>query len=402
MAVISIVSGSYCSGDKIVSQLCEQLRYSSKYAEILDESSQRFGVERDRLLDGLTGSGFPAGRPDRTRYKLLAYIELILAETLQSDNLIIEGGLGYLIPGNIAHVLKTCIIADNQYRVAEAVKNDGLSESDAASRIKEYDLQMTGTTSYLYSKSAYEKSLFDMVIPVDKVSVEKAVEMIAEQAKSDAIRTTEWSTAAASDFLLAANVKVAMAEDGHTVDVFAENGHVEIGINQQVFLMKRHEEKLKKIALAVPGVTDATTKLGSKFNAGGVNPWEDIEVPPKFLLVDDEVEFVQTLSERLKTRNLESAIAYDGEQALDRIQFEIPDVIVLDLRMPGIDGIETLRRIKQSDPSIEVIILTGHGTDKEKIAAEELGAFAYLRKPVNVNELAQIMKEAYARRHRDK
>jgi CheY-like chemotaxis protein len=193
-----------------------------------------------------------------------------------------------------------------------------------------------------------------------------------------------------------------MAEDGHTVDVFAENGHVEIGINQQVFLMKRHEEKLKKIALAVPGVTDATTKLGSRFNAGGVNPWEDIEVPPKFLLVDDEVEFVQTLSERLKTRNLESAIAYDGEQALDRIKIEIPDVIVLDLRMPGIDGIETLRRIKQSDPSIEVIILTGHGTDKEKIAAEELGAFAYLRKPVNVNELAQIMKEAYARRHRDK
>jgi len=159
-------------------------------------------------------------------------------------------------------------------------------------------------------------------------------------------------------------------------------------------------EKLKKIAMSVPGVNEATTKLGPKFSRAGVNPWEDIEVTPKYLLVDDEVEFVQTLSERLKTRNLESAIAYDGEQALKRIEVETPDVIVLDLRMPGIDGIETLRLIKQSDPSIEVIILTGHGTDKEKTTAEELGAFAYLRKPVNVNELAQIMKEAYAHRRR--
>jgi DNA-binding NtrC family response regulator len=113
------------------------------------------------------------------------------------------------------------------------------------------------------------------------------------------------------------------------------------------------------------------------------------------LLVDDEKEFVHTLSERLSTRNLESSIVYNGEEALDFVKNDEPDVMVLDLKMPGIDGIEVLRRVKREHPNVEVIILTGHGSDKEESLAEELGAFAYLHKPVNIDLLAQAMKEAY-------
>ncbi|MFH1892729.1 MAG: response regulator [Candidatus Zixiibacteriota bacterium] len=400
MAIISIVSGSYCNGDRITAELCKQLGYRQIDRDLLEEASRRCDVSADKLLAILAESGAAAGRQDRGRYKLLAYIEATLGEMIQNDELVIGGCFVYLVPSNIAHVLRVCIIADQHYRVSQAVAEDGLSDSDAVKRIKEFDQMLSGCSALYHNKQAYDKSLFDMVIPVDKLSLDEAVRMIADQARSDAIRTTDWSKAAAADFLLGSTVKVAMAEDGQMVDVFAENGHVVIGINQQVLLMKRLEEKLKRIALSVPGVTDVTTKLGTKFSTTVVNPWEDIDVPPKILLVDDEVEFVETLSERLKTRNLESAIAYDGEQALERIEVEIPDVIVLDLRMPGIDGIETLRRIKRTNPSIEVIILTGHGTDNEKSAAEELGAFAYLRKPVNVNDLAQIMKEAYAHRKR--
>ena len=113
-------------------------------------------------------------------------------------------------------------------------------------------------------------------------------------------------------------------------------------------------------------------------------------------------EFVDTLSERLRSRDIESSIAYSGEEALEKLQSGGADVIVLDLLMPGIDGIETLRRVKQSHPEVEVIILTGHGSDREQAAAEDLGAFAYLRKPVNLNDLAQVMKEAYAQRKQNK
>jgi DNA-binding response OmpR family regulator len=120
-----------------------------------------------------------------------------------------------------------------------------------------------------------------------------------------------------------------------------------------------------------------------------------LEAPTKVLLVDDEKEFVHALSERLENRSIPSAIAYDGEQALEAVAREQPEVIVLDLKMPGIDGLEVLRRVKRSDARTEVIILTGHGSDAEEARAAELGAFAYLRKPVEIEELTRTMKEAY-------
>ncbi len=121
----------------------------------------------------------------------------------------------------------------------------------------------------------------------------------------------------------------------------------------------------------------------------------DIPLPTKVLLVDDEKEFVHTLSERLQTRNIESTVAYGGEEALVKVETEEPEVMVLDLRMPGIDGLEVLRRVKAGHPVTEIIILTGHGSDTEERLAFELGAFAYLRKPVDINVLIETMQAAH-------
>ena len=86
----------------------------------------------------------------------------------------------------------------------------------------------------------------------------------------------------------------------------------------------------------------------------------------KLLLVDDETEFVKTLSERLKMRELDSEIALNGEEALEIVGKEPPDVIVLDLKMPGIDGMEVLRVIKKAHPKVQVIMLTGHGSENDE------------------------------------
>lgn len=85
----------------------------------------------------------------------------------------------------------------------------------------------------------------------------------------------------------------------------------------------------------------------------------------KVLLVDDEEEFVKALSERLQMRGLGSDLAFDGEQALQIVKDQEPDVMVLDLKMPGIDGMEVLRRVRKAYPQVQVIILTGHGTEKD-------------------------------------
>jgi DNA-binding response OmpR family regulator len=114
----------------------------------------------------------------------------------------------------------------------------------------------------------------------------------------------------------------------------------------------------------------------------------------KALLVDDEVEFVTTLAERLQIRGIQARTAIDGQQALAMIESEKPQVVVLDIMMPGISGLEVLDYIKKNYPNIEVILLTGRGSTKEGIEGMRLGAFDFLMKPVRIEELIPRMLEA--------
>jgi DNA-binding NtrC family response regulator len=141
-------------------------------------------------------------------------------------------------------------------------------------------------------------------------------------------------------------------------------------------------------------VRSVATRVGKDFYKPDIYRRMDFEQPSRVLLVDDEREFVQTLSERLEMRDVGSAVAYDGESALKMVEDEEPEVIILDLRMPGIDGIEVLRRVKKTHPHIEVIILTGHGSEDDRKQCMELGAFAYLQKPVDIEALSETLKRA--------
>ncbi|MHC1790260.1 response regulator [Solidesulfovibrio sp.] len=121
----------------------------------------------------------------------------------------------------------------------------------------------------------------------------------------------------------------------------------------------------------------------------------------KLLLVDDEENFVNTLSERLKMRDVPSKVVYSGEEALDAIKSDVPDVVVLDLRMPGIDGMEVLRKVRQTNPDVRIVILTGHGTEVNEEEAKKLGAFHYHKKPVEIDELLGTVKKAYREKLED-
>ncbi len=120
-----------------------------------------------------------------------------------------------------------------------------------------------------------------------------------------------------------------------------------------------------------------------------------MEKKMKVLLVDDEEEFVQTLAERLQLRGIEALVATDGVQALHLIEEEQPPVVVLDVMMPGLGGLEVLQRLKAGEPHRQVILLTGHGSTREGIQGMHLGAFDYIMKPVRIEDLVKKMEEAY-------
>jgi DNA-binding response OmpR family regulator len=125
------------------------------------------------------------------------------------------------------------------------------------------------------------------------------------------------------------------------------------------------------------------------------NPgWETAMPELRVLLVDDEEELVGTLAERLSLRGYDVTYLLDGAEAVRRAAQEPFDVLVLDVMMPGMNGLEVLKEIKRTRPEMPVILLTGRGSEQDSQTGLELGAFDYIMKPVKIDRLIEIMLKA--------
>jgi two-component system, OmpR family, response regulator CpxR len=394
MPIITIFSGTFCKEEEVIREILQ----ATGYRRITDEDIVADAVKVSGMTDHKIHNAFSSktsvfNKFTHEKERAMAWIRLSLAKMLSEDQLMIQGFCGQMIPREITHVLRICLIADMKYRIALATES-GLSEKEAISIIRHRDEEQAVWIHTLYQlKDPWEPSLYDIVIPTDKMDVQETVSLIEKNLRSEVIRPTDASKKAAEDFLLAAKVDVALAKEGHCVGVKSRDGSVTLTINKHVLMLSRLEEELKAVAEKVPGVKSVETRVGKGYHKTDIYRKYDFELP-KLLLVDDEREFVQTLSERLLIRDMGSAVAYDGESALDLIHNDEPEVMILDLKMPGIDGIEVLRRVKQKRPEIEVIILTGHGSENDRKTCMELGAFAYLQKPVNIDLLSETLKKA--------
>jgi DNA-binding NtrC family response regulator len=118
----------------------------------------------------------------------------------------------------------------------------------------------------------------------------------------------------------------------------------------------------------------------------------------RVLVVDDEIDFLETIVNRLKRRNLTVTGVDSGQKAVELIEEREFDVVILDVKMPGMDGIEILKRIKYIRPFTEVIMVTGHGSVKSGIKGLQYGAFDYIMKPVKIDDLLEKISQAYERK----
>ncbi len=123
-----------------------------------------------------------------------------------------------------------------------------------------------------------------------------------------------------------------------------------------------------------------------------------IKIPAKVLIVDDEKDFVEMFSLRLETQGEKVSTAYSGKEALEVLSHVSIDVVILDIRMPGMDGIDTLKQIKTLYPIVEVILLTGHGSTQTAVEGMKLGAFDYLMKPADFEEIKLKLESARKRK----
>ena len=392
MSVISLISASFCHGNEITAA-CERGGFAAVKSEnLIAQAAKSSGIGEGKFQNTLTGKTGIFNRFTHERERAIAHLRLALAEILAEDRLILTGPMVFLIPERISHVLRVCLVAENRWRLTEAERR---GEKNAAAVIQDSDRQLTDWLASLnLGADPWSAPLYDVVVPMDKTSPEDAAALILAKAANEAVTRTEAASSALADFRLAAKVEARLAQEGHNVGVDAYQGAVALTINKNVLMLSRLEEELRAIVESLEGVKSVSTQVGKNFHQADIYRKYDFEMPSKVLLVDDERDFVQTLSERLIMRDMGSAVAYDGESALNMIRDEEPEVMILDLKMPGIDGIEVLKQVKSGNPDIEVIVLTGHGTEKDKDLCMQLGAFAFLNKPVDIQLLSQTLVAA--------
>ncbi|MBW2709036.1 MAG: response regulator [Deltaproteobacteria bacterium] len=374
MPVIGIFSGTFCREEPVVQELHKRIGYEiASDNDMVKKASGLCGIAESKIERAFSAKTSVFNNFTHEKERSIAHVKLAVAQTLLEDKVIFSGFSSQLIPEKISHVLRVCLIADMKFRKETAAAKMQLSEKDAAALIRKQDEERAlWVQMHLETADPWDASLYDTVIPMDKTDVDQAVITIHDHVKSDLLQPSDASRQAANDFLLAASVGATLTREGHNVAV----------------------DELKSIAARVPGVLSVSTKVGKNYHQSDVYRKFDFQAPSKVLLVDDEREFVQTLSERLLMRDMGSAVAYDGESALKLVNDDEPEVMILDLKMPGIDGIEVLRRVKETRPEIEVIILTGHGSEADRKICMDLGAFAYLQKPVDIAILTDTLKEA--------
>ena len=395
MSVITLFSSIHCHLDQIRDQLCQNIGYTLLTdGDVVQRAADLSGLDAKKIEMAFEAKTSIFNHFTHEKERATAWLRLAVAKMLSQDKLIIDGFSGLLIPQTVSHVLRICVIADLKSRLKWGQVEQDLSKKEILQKIRTADQDRMSWVEALFKRhDPWDPLLYDIVLPSDKTTPKETLALISENLRREVIQPTDASRRAAKDFILQAKVGVALAQEGHNVEVSARDGLVTITIHKNVLMLHHLEKELKSIAEKVEGVTSVETRIGKGFHKADIYRKFDFDMP-KLLLVDDEREFVKTLSERLLMRDVHSATAYDGESALNILTEDEPEVMILDLKMPGIDGIEVLRKVKTTRPEVEVIILTGHGSEADRELCLSLGAFAYLQKPVDIDVLTETLKEA--------
>ncbi len=402
MPIITLFSGAFCGKQAVLENLITETGFKHVTDnDVVAKVEAISGVEARKIRRAFSAKTSVFNKFTYEKECSIAHMRLAVAEMLAEEKLIIDGFSGHLIPQSIDHVLRVCLVAEMQYRLENAVKTGAANENEARKLIRDSDSDYAAWVKTLFSiQDPWNKELYDIIIPLSSAGIDQANAIISQNLLKDVLRKTKQSEKAQSDFLLASQADAVLCKAGHDVTVGANDGAVQIKINKHVLMLGRLEEELKRITEKIPGVKSVQTQVGKDFHKANVYRKHNFEVPSRVLLVDDEREFVQTLSERLQLRDMGSAVAYDGNSALEIIREDDPEVIIIDLKMPGVDGIDVLKKVKKQHPAIEVIVLTGHGSESDKKECLELGAFDYLQKPVDINHLSDILKKAHDKIHK--
>lgn len=399
MSSIALFPCTFTAAAGIISELAKNLQlevYSDD--DLFAETARKYALNAEKLKTVMYGKTSVFNQFTLEKEKTVNMFKSVLAERLDSSgDFLFHGFLVSLIPASVTHILKVLAVDKRQTRISSAMES-GLSEKEARKAVKADDLSAYNWTDFLFKKEAYDSSLFDLVIPVEGKTKAEMLDIIVKSFHTTSVLRTAESMLAVRDMSREVEIEKLLLNAGHKMTVRCHNGEALLMVDKSVLNFTKLVNELTELTTRVGGVQRVTVEKSVNYNES-IYRQQKFELPSKVLFVDDEKEFVQTVSERLISRDVGTYGVYNGEDALELISEDRPDVMVLDLKMPGLYGVEVLRRTKALDPKIEVIILTGHGSNQDMQQCMELGAFAYMNKPVDIEELSATIKAANAKVH---
>ncbi|SDB42935.1 Response regulator containing CheY-like receiver, AAA-type ATPase, and DNA-binding domains [Desulfonatronum thiosulfatophilum] len=397
MPIITLVSAAYCREEEVARALAAALSLRIvEDREIIAEASAKYSIKENKFYQALFGKPSVFNVFTRDRERCVSCYKAVLAARLLEDDQLILGLGGYLVPRTVTHVLQVSLTADTAFRMDRARQVHDLEPKALSKLLDQEDASVTRWTEYLNWKNPTQTSPSDILISMDNMSVENAVELIQDRARRSVTLPTVESMQAVEEFVLIARIEAALAVKGHVLKVEIKSGKIVLRVDKNIVRPERLEEELLEIVRDIVPDREVEVQLGSDMFQTDVYRPYDFENPSKVLVVDDEMDFAARLSERLKMREMGVAVVTSGEEALELVEEDEPEVVILDLKMPEISGEEVLRMIQKGHPKIPVIILSGMGDPAKFQACMDMGAFACLQKPADFKELTETIRRAYA------
>jgi len=395
MSSISLFPCSYTASESVVEELSKQLELKVYTDEdLINDTAQKFGRDTGELKKMLYQKTSVFNKFTLEKNKVVNEFRIVLLEHLRSGSaFLLYGFLASLVDPRATEILRVLVVDTKEGRIKRAA-SEGVSEESAKKEIRKHDISAFSWTEFLFKQEAYHKQLYDLVIPVNGKSPEDIGDTIQKYFHKTSVLSTSESQQKIKDLAAEAEIVRRLLRHGHNVPVAVEGDVATVTVPNVTIDFNDTAGQIKELALQEEAIHEVKVNKVKDPNES-IYRRQRFDLPSKVLFVDDEREFVETVSHRLVSRDVGTYGVYSGDEALQIIQEDNPEVMVLDLKMPGMHGIEVLRRTKELAPDIEVIILTGHGTVKDENECMALGAFAYLNKPVDIQKLSSTIQAAH-------
>ncbi|MBW1722449.1 MAG: cytidylate kinase-like family protein [Deltaproteobacteria bacterium] len=249
MAIITISRGSFSKGQEVAEKVAARLGYTCISREVLLDASDHFKIDEIKLIRAIHDAPSILKRFSRDKRTYIAYIQCALTQRVKGDGVVYHGLAGHLLLKGVPHVLKVRVIANLEDRVASEMAREGVSKEEARSLILKDDEERRKWTKSLYGVDPWDSNLYDLVVHIDRLTVEDAVDFICQAAQREAFNPTPESQQKMDDLALSCLIKAELVEHFPDVAVTSEYGNVLVyakGGDRQLQKLRKKTRELRQ------------------------------------------------------------------------------------------------------------------------------------------------------------